>query len=337
MRPVKLGTLALPFLLAAAGVIVPARTARATIVERVVAVIGERPILLSELRHRAVPSRLQIRMHTRDDNTISAQENELYKELLNRMIDDRLEEQQADKARLNVPPEEIDRAILQLVENAHRSGNPNVTVRDVVGEVARQGMTEQDFREEIRRQLLEGKLIELRVRPRVRVTEQDARAAYQHWVQQLHDEQLVDFRYLALRVLPQWSQEQVGAREALAQELVRRARAGEDFCTLVAQYTDDVETRGTCGSRGPQPMQQLAPPIQQAVRDMKALEFSDPIRIRAGQDAILIVELMSRPRVPSYEEVQGEMAQRALIEGIERARKAWLQELRRGVYIDVRL
>ena len=46
----------------------------------------------------------------------------------------------------------------------------------------RRGITEQDFRDEIRRQILEGKLIELRVRPRVRVTEQDARAAYQHWV-----------------------------------------------------------------------------------------------------------------------------------------------------------
>jgi hypothetical protein len=41
--------------------------------------------------------------------------------------------------------------------------------------------------------------------------------------------------------------------------------------------------------------------------------------------------------VPSYEEVKNEMMQRALLEGLERARKQWLEELRRNVYIDVRL
>ncbi len=44
--------------------------ARATIVERVVAVIGERPVLWTELLHRAVAGRLQIRMQTRDANVI---------------------------------------------------------------------------------------------------------------------------------------------------------------------------------------------------------------------------------------------------------------------------
>jgi hypothetical protein len=42
-------------------------------------------------------------------------------------------------------------------------------------------------------------------------------------------------------------------------------------------------------------------------------------------------------RVPAFEEVKNEMEQQALIESLERARKQWLQELRRNVYIDVRL
>jgi len=46
-------------------------------------------------------------------------------------------------------------------------------------------MSEQDFRGELRRQILEGKLIERRVRPRVRVTEHDAHVAYAQWVTEL--------------------------------------------------------------------------------------------------------------------------------------------------------
>jgi hypothetical protein len=46
---------------------------------------------------------------------------------------------------------------------------------------------------------------------------------------------------------------------------------------------------------------------------------------------------MGRTKVQSFEEVKDEMTQRAMIDGLERARKQWLQELRRNVYVDVRL
>ena len=68
------------------------------------AVIGERPLLWTDLLRRSAATRVQIRMQTRDANVIAVQEQEMYKELLQRMIDDRLEEQQADKAHIAVTP-----------------------------------------------------------------------------------------------------------------------------------------------------------------------------------------------------------------------------------------
>src|ERR1017187_7389254 len=204
--------------------------------------------------------RLQIRMQTREPNVIGVQEQEMYKELLDRMIDDRLEEQQADKAHITVAPEEIDRGITNIATQAQQQQGRAVTAADVMGEVRRRGMTEQDFRDEIRRQILEGKLIELRVRPRVRVTEQDGRAAYQHWVLDLKSQQPVEVRIVALRVIPA-VQQVAQAKMALAQEIVAKARAGADFCKLVAQYTDDGSTRASCGSHGPQAFATLLPPI----------------------------------------------------------------------------
>ena len=133
--------------------------ARATIVERVVAVIGERPILWTELVHRALAGRVQIRTQTQDANVISVQEQEMYKELLNRMIDDRLEEQQADRAHLTATPDEIDRGMQNIAMQAQQQQGRAVTVADVLDEVRRRGLTEQDFRDEIRRQILEGKLL----------------------------------------------------------------------------------------------------------------------------------------------------------------------------------
>jgi peptidyl-prolyl cis-trans isomerase SurA len=315
-----------------------ARVARATIVERVVAVIGERPILWTELMHRALAARVQIRAQAHDANVIGVQEREMYKELLQRMIDDRLEEQQADKAHVGATTEEIDRGISNIAAQAQAQQGRAVTVADVLDEVRRRGLSEQDFRDEIRRQVLEGKLIELRVRPRVRVTEADAHAAYQHWVQEVHDQQPVDVRILALRVPTTSNRSQVEARLALAQELTRRAREGEDFCQLVAQYSDDVSTKDTCGSHGTQPIANLLAPIQDAVRSLKARQVSDPIPLSVGAEEVLVIVMpLEQARLPPYDDVKNDMMQRALLDGLDRARKQWLQELRRNVYIDVRL
>jgi peptidyl-prolyl cis-trans isomerase SurA len=312
-------------------------SARATIVERVVAVVGERPVLWTELLRRSAPSRVQIRMQAADPNVVSVQEQEMYKELLDRMIDDRLEEQQADKAHITVSPEEIDRGIANIAAQAQQQQGRPVTVQEVLGEIRRRGMTEQDFRDEIRRQILEGKLIELRVRPRVRVTEQDAHSTYQHWAQELKAQQPVDVRILALRVNPP-TQQVAQAKMAAAEEIARKAQQGADFCKLVAEYSDDGSTRSACGSHGPQPFASLVPPIQNAVRTLKAGAVSDPIPVQVGQDeVIVIVQPLGTSPTPSYDSVKNEMMQRAMLDGLERARKQWLTELRQNVYIDVRL
>jgi len=329
----------LPLLVAATAAIASMATpARATIVERVVAVIGERPLLWTELLHRASATRVQIRMQTRDPNVVSVQEQEMYKELLDKMIDDRLEEQQADKAHISVAPEEIDRGINNIAVQAQQQQGRAVTAADVMGEVRRRGLSEQDFRDEIRRQILEGKLIELRVRPRVRTTDQDARSAYQHWVNDLREQQLVEVRLLAKRILPGSTPQQTQAVVTLTETLAHQAQSGQDFCQLVQQYSDDPTTRGTCGSRGPQPFKDLFPVIQELVRSVKPGTVSDATHVHIGQDELMVLAMpMPQARVPSYEEVKNEMMQRALLEGLERARKQWLEELRRNVYIDVRL
>jgi peptidyl-prolyl cis-trans isomerase SurA len=338
VKLVKLRTLALGAVLGAASMLGAPGRAGAVIVERVVAVIGERPVLWTELVRRSAPTRMQIRMQTHDANVVAVQEQEMYRELLDRMVDDRLEEIQAEKAHIAATSEEIDRAISNIAAQAQAQQGRPVSVQDVFSEVHRRGMTDQDFRDEVRRQILEGKLIELRVRPRVRVTDQDAHAAYQHWAQDLKDKQPVDVRTLPLRISRSATPTQVAARTALASEIVDKARSGADFCALVTEYSDDVTTRATCGSHGSQPFAALLPPIQDAVRATKPGAVSDPVVVHLGdEDAIVVLMYEGEAKVPAFDGVKTEMEQQALLEALERARKEWLKDLRRNVYIDVRL
>jgi peptidyl-prolyl cis-trans isomerase SurA len=307
--------------------------AGATIVERVVAVVGERPILLTELRHRGLPFLSRIYGSTPDPAQRAAHESQMYKELLSRMIDDRLEEHAADRAHLSVTPEEIDNAI----KNVAKANNLQPSA--LIGEAKRQGLTEQDYRDELRRQLLEGKLIQLRVRGRVRITDQDGRAAYDKWLTETGSQAQAEVRILAMRIPPGADSAVFKARSLLADDIVARVRAGEDFCKMVTQYSDDQQTLATCGSRGPLPLEQLIAPVQSAIRDLKGGQITDPITFGTSSidQAILIVQLVSAPRVPKYDEVKENMMERAFGEAMDRQRKIWLDELRRGVYIDSRL
>lgn len=324
-------------LLAGAAVLVgiaAARPADASIVERIVAVVGERPILLSELRLRGRPHLWRIAASTPNPTQQAAQESEMFRELLNRLIDERLEENAADKAHITVTPEEVDNGIRQV------AAQTKLQPKDVVAEAKRQGLTEQDYRDEIRRQVLEGKLIQLRVRGRVRVTEQDARAAYGRWLKEVQQQHPVDLKIIVLQIPPGSTAQTAAAIETLGQELSMRARRGDDFCELVANYSQDPTTKSTCGSRGPVPMSMLFPELQQAASALKPGETAAPIQFRdpMGNSAVLVVQLASQqPQIPPYDQVKDQMMERSFVDATERQRKLWLTELRRGIYIDVRL
>jgi peptidyl-prolyl cis-trans isomerase SurA len=320
---------ALAFAACALGALSFAPSAQATIVERVVAVVGERPILLSDLRHRARPFLSRIYATGQSPAQIAANETQMFKELLNRMIDDRLEEQAADRARLNVSLDEVDKAVSNIAAQA------KIDSRALIAEAKRQGLTEQDYRDELRRQVLEGKLVQLRVRGRVKVSDEDGKAAYARWVKESGAQ--LDVRILALRSSPTPAVQQ--ARALLADDIVKRARAGEDFCKLVEDYSDDTQTKQSCGSRGLLSMENLVKEVQLAVHALKEGETTDPIHYAPNgtEEATLIVQLHKAAKVPTFEEVRDQMMDRAFGEAMERQRKLWLGDLRRGVYVDVRL
>src|SRR5262249_11232701 len=96
---------------AAACFAVVIRPARAVVVERIVAVVGDHAILLSELRGRAKPALIQIQQSATPGAQQAAAESQMFKELLEKMVQEELEAQAADRAHLTVSSDEVDRSI----------------------------------------------------------------------------------------------------------------------------------------------------------------------------------------------------------------------------------
>ena len=117
--------------------------------------------------------------------------------------------------------------------------------------------------------------------------------------------------------------------------LVNEARKpGADFCALVAKYSEDTQTKKTCGSRGPQPVTSLVPELQAAIAGLKVGDVTEPVPV--GTEAVLVVQ-MGPDRAPAFDDVKDQMWERAYGEAMEHQRKLWLDELRHGVYVDPRL
>jgi peptidyl-prolyl cis-trans isomerase SurA len=341
-RPMRVSHRLAACSVAAALFLASAAPARAFIVERVVAVIGDRPILLSELRRRARPFLIQVTQRVPPGPQYAAAESQVLKEMMAKMIDEELESQAATKADIKVTPDEVDNAIRNVAQLQ------GLTPTELLRETAvRSGMTEQDFRDEIRRQILEGKMLQIRVRGRVRITEEDVKAMYERALREDRRRREYHPAWIVLRLLPGSTREAIAERRELANQLVQRARQGEDFASLAKSYSDDGGTReqgGDLGIRAPQGTQaatagkrpMLAPELETVVVGLEPGQVADPVE--AG-GALVILKLVSRQesRYRSYEAAKPEMVQRLQAEILDKAKRKWLEELKSRTHLDVRL
>ena len=337
-RPVRRFTqasaLALALSLASAAL---APVARATVVERVVAVIGEHAILLSDMRRRARPYLVDVARRYPSAAQQAAAESELYKQLLEKMVDERLEQQAADKAHLTISADEIDAGIKNV------AGAQGLSVEQLVAEASKTGLSPQEYRDEVRRQILEGKLLQLRVKSRVRVTDEDVKAAYARVVR--NERRRLGYRaaWIVVRPAAGATAAQKAEREQLAARIARTAQSGRDalgnaiaFETLARSFSDDATTHAAGGDLGRREPGELAASLEDELAKLDVGAVSGPVRYK---DGLVILKLVERDpsQVPAFPEVKDEVSQRAYGEQMDKARRQWLEELRRGVYVDVRL
>lgn len=327
---------------ASLAVLAIAPSAGAVVVERVVAVVGDEAILLSQLRRRGEPFQRLILKQVPPGAQRAAAESQMYRDLLEKMIEEELEEQAAAKAKVTVTAEEIDGAIRTLATQQGTSVSELIRTIE-----AKSGITEIEYRDEVRRQVLEGKMLSLRVKGRVRITEEQIRSAYQRALRDERERREYRPAWIVLRILPGSSPQAVAEREALAADLVARARRGEDFAELARRFSDDGNTRdrgGDLGLRAPQRSQSaiagrrpvLARELEEVILPLEPEQVAEPTRYG---DAIVVVKLLSRQpsRFTDLEAARPELMQRLQNEILLEEKQSWIDDLKRRTHVDTRL
>ena len=306
------------------------RPAGATVIERVVAIVGERAILLSDLRDRARPFLLKVHQDVANGAQRAAAISQLYKTLIERMVDEELEQRAAGRARIVVTAKEIDDALARI---ASQNG---ISVERLVDEAARSGLNERQYRNEVRRQVLEAKLLNLRLQGRIRVSEDDVRQTYRRLV--LEERKKLRFRASAIRIDAQINlpREEIDRRRALADRIAEDARMGADFAQLARQHSADPSGRASGGDLGELRIGQLQPDLDRVLITLEPGEVSRAVR---SGGTFVILKLLSRQpsELPSFEEARDELAERVYVEKMNKARRHWLEGLRRRTHVEIRL
>lgn len=315
---------------ATAAVLMTTGLAGATVVERVVAVVGERAILLSDLRQRARPFLVRIEQQGLAGAQRAAATSQVYAQLLERMVNEELEQRAANHANITVTAQEVEDALGRV------AAENGVTVERVVQEAMQSGLSERQYRQEIRRQLLEAKLLNLRVQGRLRVTEDDLRAMYADLVQQ--ERARLPFRIAWIRIHAPRSapEEELAQRRETAERLVQAARAGASFAELAEKHSSDETTRDKGGLLPRLQPGQLPQTLDRVVLSLDVGEISAPVR--QGDDFV-IVRLVERQEseLPTFEDAKAQLSQRVYMDKMDHARQAWIDGLKRRTHIDIRL
>ena len=298
--------------------VLTANSARADVVERVVATVNNEAIFLSDLRMRAVPFLPQVAEASTETERMSRLK-ELYEELLNFLVDEQLIRQLASSSGIRVTDADVDNAIENL-----RLQN-NMTEEEFEQALDGQGFTEGQYRKNLKRQLIRLKVMNERVRSRVNVTEEEVRARYEQRAREGGSELRFQVSHVVVSVGEGASAIQVAAKRQEA-ETLRASLTPENFKARASQLGG--------GDLGWLSQGDLPEELERALLPLNAGEISNPVRGGSGFHIFFLQDRQVGAGFPSYEEMKQELYREMLDAAMLRQEKIFLDEMRRKAVIN---
>jgi peptidyl-prolyl cis-trans isomerase SurA len=297
-----------------------ALSAPAEVLERVIVAVNGDIVTQSEFEQRQVaavqaariaPS--EIERYLRDNNA----------RILQEAIDDLLLVQRAEELGYKVPASYLDEVIAGI-----RKDNNIASDADLQEQLRREGMTLSDLRRNIERQVLRRQVLQRELESRMNVTEAEARAEYQKDRAQYERAPSVTLREVVV------AGEDEGVR-ARAEEVVRRARAGEDFAALARGFSAAANA-ASGGELGQVSRNDLSPELAGVVFALPKGGLTDPIPVAKGF-RVLKVEDRNEGGLVAFDEVKAEIMRRLTQERATKEYENYVAGLRKTALIDLKV
>jgi len=192
------------------------------------------------------------------------------------------------------------------------------------------------YRKGLRDQLLRYKVLNMRVRGRVSITEEEAREFYNNQVRDVRSTTMFEGAHILIRVKSGAKATEVAAARKRVHDIRARIDAGEDFADVAEEESEDEATASYGGELGELRHGEIPNLLDRAFLDMEVDEVTGPIRTAAGFH-ILILNWRESLGVQSFASVKDRIISQLTQTEMARQERVWLQEIRSRVFVDVRM
>lgn len=303
--------------------------AAAEVIDRIVAVVNDEVITLSELNRAFEPYAKNI------DDTYQGPDKEAMLRktqaaFLQRMIDQMLIEQEAKKVGPGFDAIK-DEEVMGVINNMLAKND--VSMETYLKKLAAEGKTLETVKKDIKGQLLRMKLLRREVQSKILVTDQEIGEYYDNHRQDYEGKEAV---HIKLIFLPAGTNQATrkSVREQ-ARQLHARILKGESFEMLAAQYSQGpAAAQG--GDIGFVERGVILPEVEQAAFSLPVGQISGVIETETGFQIIAVVDKRGaglKPIKVVREEIKATIEE----EKISKKYDEWIVEVRKKYFIDVRL
>lgn len=303
--------------------------ARGELVDRVAAVVNGEIIPLSEVNARAAP---ELRLHATEPDPERRGElrSQALRKALDALIGERLMEAQIREFGLEVSDAEVELAM----DDVKRQNN--IDASQFEGLLAQEGYNLASYRAFMKKHLARMKLVNLKVRSRVRIGDEDLKAEYARVSRDESADGEVRARHLLVQLPSTPTPEQVEAGRAKALALAAEARRpGADFAAL-ARSKSEGPSAADGGDLGFFRRGVMVPEFERAAFALPVGGISEPVRTKFGWHVLKLEERRALPPKP-FEAVKEALRERMLREQLERLTKRYIDELRAAALVEIKL
>ena len=302
--------------------------ADAEIIERIVAVINEDIITLSELKNISLP--YLARMKAKYSATYGPEEIiETERQILNQLIDEKLVNQEADRLKLEVTEKEVARATREVRDRAQ------LTEEQFEQALAEDGMTIESYQEQLRAEMKKMRLIDQEIKAKVHVTKKEIDEYYKKHKSEYNAPPEVRLQQILLIVPPESTPQVVAQIRERAEQILTEIQQGEDFNAMVKSYSQD-SSAVTGGDMGVFRQGELFSALDEAAFTLKVGEVSPVIQTPKGFHIIRVLDKIDRQKM-TEEARRDEIDALLYNQKVEDALKQWIKELKKQSYVVINL
>jgi len=298
----------------------PRPLAAARIVERIIARVNSE-IITMRMYQREKENLRQRLAQDYSGPELETKFREQSKDLLRDLIDQSLMVQKAKDDDINVETDVVKRM------DEVRKQNNLANLEDLQKEVEKQGIIWEDFKDQIRRQLLMREVIGREVGSRIILSREDARKFYDQHKEEFKS---AGMTHLA-EILISTEKHKPDEAKKRAQDALSELKAGARFADVAKKYSDapNAEDGGDVGFMKTGTM---APEITAAVAKLDVNETSELIETKYGSIILKVLERFS-PGIPKFEEVEQRVNEALYNQAMQPKMREFLSQLRKESYI----